>query len=299
MTLVTDQKLPSLQKLQETLPADRFVAAEGNERALNIGVLNLMPTAVCERTEMQFMRLFANARHPVRPVFMYFDRHKSNSNQAHFDEYYKKIADIKESGLDALIITGANLEEVAFEDVLYWKEFVEFIDWAREHIPVVIFSCWAMHAALYHFYGIIPTKHEKKQFGIFEHVVHHESSSPLLIGMDDKVFIPHSRWRGVETKDIQAHKELEILIDNAEVGSHLIVGKGGREIYVQGHPEYDRDDIAGEYFRDKQKGIAINPPKNYFPDNDDTKTAIKSWGANGQIFYENLIDRLASEAAKK
>lgn len=292
MTLLVDQTLPSLLKLRGTLSADVCADTVGGEKPLRIAILNLMPTAVCERTEMQFMRLLANTRHLVRPTFIYFDDHTSNSNQTHFDEFYKKIADVKKSGLDALIITGANLEDYAFEDVTYWHEFVAFIDWAREHVPSIIFSCWAMHAALYHYYGIIPVKNEKKQFGVFRHQVNHESGSPLLTGLDDEVFLPHSRWRGEKRDNIEAHKGLEILMENDEVGVHLVVGNGGREIYVQGHPEYDRDDIAGEYFRDKQKGIAINPPKHYFPNDDDTKTAIQRWGANGQLFYTNWINWL-------
>ncbi len=295
MVLVSDTKLPSFIKLKDALPPGSYAAPGSREKHLRVGILNLMPTTVGERTETQFMRLLALTSRPVAPVFIYFDKHTSGSNQSHINAFYTKIAEVKKEGLDGLIITGANLEDFVFEDVKYWKEFLEFIDWAREHVPSIIFSCWAMHAALYHYYGIQPTKHTKKQFGIFLHKVHHESSSPFLAGLDDTVFIPHSRWRGVENKDVEKHKELEILIDNEEVGSHLIVGHGGKEIYVQGHPEYDRDDIAGEYFRDKDKGIAINPPRNYFPQDDDTKTAVKTWGANGQVFYTNWINWLYTQ----
>ena len=165
-------------------------------RPLEIGILNLMPSAVVERTEFQLLRLLANTPLQIRPTFVYFDEHKSNSKQGHFDAFYKTISEVKARGLDGLIITGANLEEYAFEDVRYWKEFTEFLDWAKRHVTSTILSCWAVHAGLYYHYGIRPQKYAKKKFGIFLHRVHHESGSPLLTGMDDEIYLPHSRRRG-------------------------------------------------------------------------------------------------------
>ena len=192
-----------------------------------------------EKTEIQLLRLLANTPLQIRPTFIYFDTHKSNSKQSHFDAFYKTISQVKKQGLDGLIITGANLEEYDFEEIFYWKEFASFLDWARQNVTSSIFSCWAVHASLYYYYGIKPRAYSKKQFGIFKHTVHHESGSPLLTGMDDEIMLPHSRWRGIEKKNLAPHKDLEILIDSKEAGPHLIVGHKGREIYLQGHPEYD------------------------------------------------------------
>jgi len=215
-----------------------------NELPLRIGILMLMPSAVVERTETQFKRFLENTPLPVEIIFFYFDQHKSHSKQEYFDQHYQKIADIKKHGLDGLIITGANLEQVSFEEVQYWKALLPFFDWIRENIPSTIYSCWAAHAALKYFYNIEPVMNKNKQFGIFNHNVHLESSSPFLHGMDEQIFVPHSRWRGEVRSLIAKCKDLEILIESEEVGPHLIVGRGGHEIYVQGHPKYDRDDIG-------------------------------------------------------
>ena len=292
MSLIIDKKLPAFEHLPDAavLEISPERAEQQDIRPLEIGILNLMPSAVVERTELQLLRLLANTPLQIRPTFAYFDDHKSTSKQAHFDTFYKTLSEVRHSGLDGLIVTGANLEEHAFEDVLYWKELTGFLDWAKQNITSTIFSCWAVHAGLYHHYGIRPKTYEKKQFGIFPHRVLHESGSPFLTSMDDEILVPHSRWKGIEKDDIADFEELEALIESADVGPHLIVGRSGRELYLQGHPEYDRGDIAGEYFRDKEKGIVINPPQNYFPDNDETKTPLRNWSANGQVFYSNWIN---------
>ncbi len=292
MALIIDKKLPAFAFLKREQVAEISTerAEKQDIRPLEIGILNLMPSAVVERTEVQLLRLLANTPLQIRPTFVYFDTHKSHSKQDHFDTFYRTIAEVKERGLDGLIITGANLENSVFEDVFYWNELTGFMDWAREHITSTIFSCWASQAKLYHEYDIAPRSYKAKQFGIFVHQVHHESDSPFVAGMDDEIFIPHSRWRGVERTDIAGKKDLEILVESTEVGPHLIVGRAGREIYAQGHPEYYRNDIAEEYFRDKAGGIAINRPINYFPNGDEAKTPLKNWGANGQVFYANWLN---------
>ncbi len=292
MPLIVNKKLPAYDKLRKELISEITIdrAKKQDIRPLEIGILNLMPSAVVERTEMQLLRLLANTPLQIRPTFIYFDKHKSKSSQNHFDTFYKTISQVQKQGLDGLIVTGANLEEYDFESVFYWDEITKFFDWAHANVTSAIFSCWATHAALYHQYGIRPHAYTEKQFGIFKHRVHHELNSSLLQGMDDEVMVPHSRWRGVEKKDLVKLKELQTLIDSDEVGPHLIVGRHGREIYVQGHPEYDRNDIAGEYFRDKEKGVKIRPPKNYFPQDNDNHVPSKNWGANGQVFYANWIN---------
>jgi len=292
MSLIIDKKLPAFSYLKHEsvfeLSTER--AARQDIRPLEIGILNLMPSSVVERTELQFLRLLANTPLQIRPTFVYFDVHKSQSKQKHFDSFYRSFHEVKKRGLDGLIITGANLEQYAFEDVLYWSELTKLLEWAHTHVTSTIFSCWAAHAKLYHEYGIRPHTYRKKKFGIFTHRVHHESGSPFVAGMDDEILVPNSRWRGIERADIARKKNLKILIDSTDAGPHLIAGRGGRDIYLQGHPEYDRSDIAAEYFRDKRAGIAISPPLNYFPGGKDTKIPAKNWGANGQVFYSNWIN---------
>jgi len=292
MALIIDKKLPAFSYLKKEQVSE--ISTERAERQdirpLEIGILNLMPAAVVERTELQLLRLLGNTPLQIRPTFVYFDSHKSRSKQDHFDAFYRPIASVRKRGLDGLIVTGANLEQQAFEDVYYWNELTEFFDWARKHVTSTVYSCWAAQAHLYHQYGITPHSYRQKRFGIFPHAVRHESASPFIAGMDDEVLIPQSRWKGIERRDIENKKLFDILIENKTVGPHLFVGRKGREIYLQGHPEYDRGDIAEEYFRDKKAGTAINRPANYFPNGDERKTPQKNWGANGQVFYGNWIN---------
>ena len=292
MSLITNKKLPAFAHLKDASIFE--ISSEDAERQdirpLEIGILNLMPSAAVERTETQLLRLLANTPLQIKPTFVYFDEHRSGSKQSHFDEFYKTLREVRENGLDGLVITGANLEEHAFEDVYYWRELVSFFDWAHESVTSTIFSCWAAHAALYHRYGIRPATFERKLLGVFPHRVRHESDSPFLSGMDDETVVPHSRWRGLPAQDIARHAELEILIESREAGPHLIAGRGGREVYLQGHPEYGRTDIGVEYARDKVAGIPVEVPRNYFPADDETKQPQRNWSANGQVFYSNWIN---------
>ena len=292
MTLIIDKKLPAYTYLEreQILEMPTEQAEKQDIRPQEIGILNLMPSAVVERTEVQILRLLANTPLQIRPTFIYFDTHKSRSKQDHFDAFYKTIQQVKEAGLDGLIITGANLEDRAFEEVHYWKELTALMDWVHENVTSTIYSCWAAQAKLYHQYKIPPHTYKEKVFGIFPHQVRHETGSPFLAGMDDEVLIPHSRWRGAESKDFARRDEFEILIESTDGGPHLVAGRKGREIYAQGHPEYYRNDIAEEYFRDKEAGLTINTPRNYFPKGDETKTPMRNWSANGQVFYSNWIN---------
>jgi len=292
MTLIIDKKLPAYSYLEreQVLEMATDEAERQDIRPMEIGILNLMPSAVVERTEVQLLRLLANTPLQIRPTFIYFDTHKSRSKQDHFDEFYKTISEVKEAGLDGLIITGANLEDRAFEDVHYWKELTALMDWAHESVTSTIYSCWAAQAKLYHEYKISPHTYKEKMLGIFQHQARHETGSPFLSGMDDEMAIPHSRWRGAEAKDFARRDEFQILIDSKEAGPHLVIGRGGREVYTQGHPEYYRNDIAEEYSRDKSAGITNCAPRNYFPKGDETKTPMRNWSANGQVFYSNWIN---------
>jgi homoserine O-succinyltransferase len=292
MPLIINKKLPAYKKLKkESVFEISLERARAQDiRPLEIGILNLMPSATVERTEVQFLRLLANTPLQIKPTLIYFDTHKSSSKQAHFDEFYRPIREVKKNGLDGFIVTGGNLEHHEFENIFFWKELTELFEWAHKHVTSTVYCCWAAHAKLYHRYTIVPKRFVKKKFGVFRHTVLHATRSPFIVGMDDEVLVPHARRRGVEKKQLARHRELEVLIDSVEAGPHVAVGRKGRELYVQGHPEYDRTDIAGEYARDRALGLPIDFPKNYFPKDNARKTPLKNWSANAQVFYSNWIN---------
>lgn len=292
MALIIDKKLPAFAYLKREQVAEISTerAKRQDIRPMEIGILNLMPSATLERTEVQFLRPLANTPLQIKPTFIRFDEHKSASKQDHFDAFYKSLRDVKKSGLDGLIITGGNLEHHVFEEIRFWKELTDLFDWAREQVTSTVYCCWAAHAMLYHRHGIRPHAYKRKKFGVFKHRVNHASGSPFVEGMDDEILVPHARQRGIREEDLLGLRGLEILIKSEDAGLHLIAGRKGRELYIQGHPEYDRDDIAGEYRRDKALGLPIDFPKNYFPGDDARKTPLKNWGANGQVFYSNWIN---------
>lgn len=292
MPIIVNERLPAFKKLQEESVFELSTkrASTQDIRPLEIGILNLMPSATVERTELQLLRLLANTPLHIHPTFICFDNHVSRSTQGHFDAFYKTIEQVKKSGLDGLIVTGANLEHYAFEDVFFWEELASLFAWARKNVTSTLYLCWAAHAALYHRYGVRPIKHRKKIFGVFPHVVHHETRSPFLAGMDDQIYVPHARRRGIASKKLRKLRELQTLIEGADVGVHLVSGRGGRELYVQGHPEYDRNDIAEEYARDIARGERVAFPKGYFLGDDTKNQPQKNWGANAQVFYANWVN---------
>ena len=288
------ESLPAYQYLEEErVPLIRKDRAEHQDiRPLEIGILNLMPTAAKQATELQFLRLLANTPLQINTHLLYFDRHESKSAKDHLDKFYKRFSEIKKQGLDGLIITGANLEEFAFEDVYYWEELREIITWADENVTSTIYSCWASHAGLKIHYGLDREDLGKKMFGVYPHIVHRDNNSPFLKSMDDLVDVPYSRWMGISRDQVNDISDLDILMECEESGIHLLASKNGKRVFVQGHPEYDRETLKTEYDRDVQKGIKIEVPKNYFPDDDPTKEPKRTWVSNGQTFYSNWINHI-------
>ncbi|MEQ9822897.1 MAG: homoserine O-succinyltransferase [Puniceicoccaceae bacterium] len=286
------EALPAFRVLeQERVPLIPQSRAERQDiRPQNIGILNLMPTAAKEATEIQYLRLLARSPLQINPYLVYFDNHKSASAGDHLERFYVKFSEIKEIGLDGLIITGANLEHYEFEQVRYWEEFKDFVLWADAHVTSTIYGCWASHAGLYIHYGIKRVNLGTKRLGVFPHRVHHEHGCMLTQSMDDDVNIPYSRWTGIPTEAVANVEDLQILIESETAGTHLIASQNGRRVFVQGHPEYDRDTLGNEYRRDIAMGIPVEMPQNYFPDNDPSKQPRCSWLANAQVFYSNWIN---------
>jgi homoserine O-succinyltransferase/O-acetyltransferase len=284
--------LPAFKVLEnERVPLIRKTRAEQQDiRPQNIGLLNLMPTAAKEATEIQYLRLLARSPLQINPFLVYFDNHKSMSAGDHLEKFYIKFSEVKKIGLDGLIITGANLEHFEFEQVRFWDEFKDFVLWADAHVTSTIYGCWASHAGLYIHYGIERVTLGTKRLGVFPHKVHHEHGNMLTQSMDDYVDVPYSRWTGIPARAIESVTDLQVLVESESSGTHLISSRDGRRVFVQGHPEYDRETLGNEYRRDIGKGIPVEMPENYFPGNDPSRAPRCTWMANAQVFYSNWIN---------
>lgn len=269
-------------------------------RPLRIGFLNLMPTAVMKDTEEQFFFLIGSTPLQIIPEMIAFDEFvSSEERKKHLDAFYRKFSEVKAEGLDGLIVTGANLEEHSFEEVHYWKELKELLAWAREHVASTLYSCWGAHAALKVFYGIERERYSnadgtpRKITGVFEHKLTDQFVSSLTIGLPDIVLCPHSHWSGVPREDVLKQSELLILLENPEAGILLMEGRKGREVYIQGHPEYAADALRKEYERDRAPdrfGEKAQLPQGYFEGGDEKKPSPNLWRASGVVLFHNWIN---------
>lgn len=257
-------------------------------RPLEIAILNLMPTKV--ETETQFMRLLSNSPLQVNVTLLYTDTYKSkNTAAAHLDRFYKKFDDIKDKYFDGMIITGAPVETMPFEDVVYWEELKKIFDFADKKVTSTIFICWGAQAALYYYYGINKQLLPEKLFGIFPHKKMLEQRDPLLKGIDDVFYVPHSRHTTVDINDVKKIDDLIILSESEYTGLSIAKSKDNKRIFLTGHMEYDRNTLKGEYERDLAKGINIKPPFNYFTD--DTHTSVNvCWTSAANLFYANWLN---------
>ncbi|AFQ42506.1 homoserine O-acetyltransferase MetA [Desulfosporosinus meridiei] len=290
-------------KIPENLPALNILHQEnifvmGEERAfhqdirpLKIVILNLMPLK--QATEIQLLRLLGNSPLQVDIVLLHIESHVSkNTAQEHLDSFYKSFSEIKAQKFDGMIITGAPVEHLDFEEVTYWEEFQTILDWTTTHVTSTIHICWAAQAGLYHHYGIPKYPLAEKMFGIFRHNVNKSglNGMQLLRGFDDEFYVPHSRHTEVRRSDLEAHPELEILSESSEAGLYLVVSKDGRQVFVTGHSEYDTLTLKEEYDRDIAKGLSIALPKAYFPKDDPTKTPIHNWRSHTNLLFQNWLN---------
>ena len=257
-------------------------------RPLEIAILNLMPTKV--ETETQFMRLLSNSPLQVNVTLVYTESYKSkNTAAAHLERFYKKFDDIKNKHFDGMIITGAPVETMEFEKVAYWEELKKLFDFADKNVTSTIYICWGAQAALYYHYGIQKHLLPEKLFGVFPHKKYLEQHDPLLKGIDDVFFVPHSRHTTVHAEDIEGIPDLVSLCEAKEVGLSIAKSKDNRKIFMMGHMEYDRNTLKTEYERDLAKGLPIKPPCNYFTD--DTCTAVNvNWTSAANLFYTNWLN---------
>ncbi len=287
-------------KIPDNLPAVNTLAGENifvmtekraitqDIRPLKILLLNLMPKKI--ETETQLSRLLGNSPLQVSLEFIHTKSyHSKNTSPEHLFTFYKTFDDIKENTYDGMIITGAPVEKMEFEQVEYWDELCEIMEWSKTHVHSTFHICWGAQAGLYYHYGIKKKELDKKLFGIFEHKVDYRRSM-LFRGFDDTFMVPQSRYTTVSTEDILEHKELRILASSDLCGPYAITKIGGSQFFITGHSEYDRDTLKEEYLRDKNEGLNTAVPENYFPNDDETKKPVVSWRAHANLLYSNWLN---------
>ena len=282
--------LPAAGILQQenifVMTQDRAVTQD--IRPLEIVLLNLMPTKIA--TETQLSRVLGNTPLQVNLELMHTRSHVSkNTSQDHLLAFYKSFDELKHRKFDGMVITGAPVEMMDFEEVDYWPELCEIMEWSKTHVQSTFHICWGAQAALYYHYGIQKHILPEKLFGVYEHTADYKRSI-LLRGFDDVFWVPHSRHTTVHREDIEAVPEIKILASSEQAGVYAAMTKGGRQIFVTGHSEYDPETLQNEYLRDKNQGLPISVPENYYPGNDDTKPPLVRWRGHGNLLYSNWLN---------
>lgn len=263
-------------------------------RPLKILLLNLMPTKIA--TETQFARLLGNTPLQVKLDFLQTATHKAtHTDEQHMIDFYKTFDEVKNNKYDGMVITGAPVEQLDFEDVNYWSELCEIMEWSKTHVTSTFHICWAAQAGLYYHFGIEKKPLSKKLFGVYPHHVEYKNSI-LFRGFDDTFMVPHSRHTTVRREDIEKVPELKILASSPVAGVYVISTDKGRQIFVTGHSEYDADTLKNEYMRDKNAGLDIDVPENYFPGNDDSMPPIVSWRSHANLLYSNWLNYFVYQA---
>lgn len=257
-------------------------------RPLSIAILNLMPLK--EDTELQLMRSLSNTPLQIDITFLTTASYTGkNTAKNHLDQFYLTFEDVKNRRFDGLIITGAPVEQMEFTDVAYWDELVQIMEWSKTHVTSTLHICWGAQAALYYHYGIPKIPLPRKMFGLFKHRVMNRRE-PLVRGFDDEFYMPHSRHTTVDPEDIRNHPDLTIMAESDEAGVFLVMAKEGRQIFVLGHPEYDRVTLDKEYKRDLDKGLPIDLPKNYYPNDDSNERPLLMWRGHANTLYTNWLN---------
>ncbi len=290
MPIRTQSDLPAKEILEKEniFVMDENRAMHQDIRPISIAILNLMPLK--EDTELQLLRSLSNTPLQVDITFLTVTSHESkNTSMSHLNKFYQTFDDVREKRFDGLIITGAPVEKMEFEEVDYWEEVCTIMDWSKTHVTSTMHLCWGAQAGLYYHYGIKKHILDHKVFGIFDHRVMNRKV-PLVRGFDDHFMAPHSRNTENRTEDIRAIKELTILAESEEAGVFLAIADEGRKIFVMGHPEYDRMTLDKEYKRDLEKGIEISLPKNYYPDDDASQKPNLQWRSHGNALYSNWLN---------
>ncbi|MEW4150388.1 homoserine O-succinyltransferase [Bacillus thuringiensis] len=290
MPIIIDKDLPARKVLQkENIFVMTKERAETQDiRALKIAILNLMPTK--QDTEAQLLRLIGNTPLQLDVHLLHMESHLSrNVTQEHLTSFYKTFRDIENEKFDGLIITGAPVETLAFEEVDYWEELKHIMEYSKTNVTSTLHICWGAQAGLYYHYGVPKYPLKEKMFGVFEHEVC-EQHVKLLQGFDELFFAPHSRHTEVRENDIREVKELTLLANSEEAGVHLVIGPEGRQVFALGHSEYSCETLTQEYERDRDKGLNIDVPKNYFKHNNPDEKPLVRWRSHGNLLFSNWLN---------
>ena len=290
MPLIVPYNLPAIADLERE---NIFINSPKKEadlcsQILKIGVLNLMPLK--QETETDLLRLLSNSNLKLELTFIYFKSHLSkNTSAAHMEEFYTDFNELKECVFDGLIITGAPLEHLPFEEVTYWEQLKKVMDWSLHNVRSTIHICWAAQAALYHRYDIEKIALPEKMFGVFKHRKNC-NKHPLLRGFDDEFYVPHSRHTTIDKMAVESCEALDLLSESDEAGVYIAVANKGKEIYITGHSEYPLMRLDGEYRRDLAKSLPIEPPLNYYKDNEPNNKPLMRWQSHANLLFNNWLN---------
>lgn len=287
-------------KIPKDLPAFKVLSDENifvmnNERAVNqdirplkIAILNLMPKKI--QTENQLLRYLSNTPLQVEIKLLQTESYKpKHTSLEHMEKFYSGFNDIKDERFDGLVITGAPVEQLEFEDVMYWNELKEIMEWSKSNVYSTLHICWGAQAGLNYHYGIPKYQLEKKMFGVFKHFIN-DRNADLTRGLDDVFYAPHSRHTEVRREDIEKVEELYILSESEEAGIFIVANKNRRQVFISGHLEYERNTLSDEYFRDVNKGLNIEVPKNYFPDDNPSLEPMVTWRGSANVVFSNWLN---------
>lgn len=273
---------------------DEHRAMHQDIRPIKIGLLNLMPLK--EDTELQILRSLSNTPLQVDVTFVMVSSHEAkNTPTSHLNQFYNRFGEIRDERFDGFIITGAPVEQISFEEVDYWEELKQIMEWTKTHVTSTLHLCWGAQAGMYYHFGIDKKPLPEKAFGLFWHKVLNRKI-PLVRGFDDCFLAPHSRHTEVPMDAVRDDERITVLAESDEVGLFLAMADDGRQIFVMGHPEYDRVTLDGEYKRDLSKGLEIAMPKNYYPDDDPDKTPLLKWRATANNLYTNWLNYYVYQA---
>ena len=289
MPIIIPQDIPAYATLEKenifVMESERAMTQD--IRPIEIAILNLMPTKI--ETETQLIRLLSNSPLQIKVTLIGTESYVgTHTSLGHLQKFYKTFSEVKNRHFDGMIITGAPVETLDFEEVKYWKELTEIFDFAEKNVQSTIFICWGAQAALHYYYGLDKQPLSKKLFGVFKHKKF-VKFDPILKGTDEEFYIPHSRHTTILTEDIMGVEDLLILAGSDEVGASVVRSNDGRRIFLMGHMEYDKDTLAKEYFRDLDKGLPIEEPKNYFKDEAKTKI-VPNWYSTANLIYSNWLN---------
>lgn len=282
--------LPAVEALrtENIFVMDSERASTQEIRPLKIVILNLMPIKIT--TETDLIRLLSNSPLQIEIDFLHMETHCSkNTPIEHLMSFYKTFDEIKKSNYDGMIITGAPVEQIPFEEVNYWSEITTIFDWARTHVTSTFFICWAAQAGLYYHYGINKYPLDAKMFGVFEHRLF-DPQNPIFRGFDDIFYVPHSRHTEIRAEDIRKNSDLTLLSESPESGVYMVMARNGREFYITGHSEYSPLTLDTEYKRDISKGLPINMPQNYYRDNNPDNEPLVRWRSHANLLFTNWLN---------